>query len=290
MLGILNKPHPFIFNHFSVIIPSVITFLIIVIFAPSHFQDLGLTRRWIAALITALFVAACIMMSVSALKKLLPNAMNEDDWTIGKEILLISSTVLIVCIAISTLLLIVQDNRSSVVSLIIKTASITMGISIFPIIIMILFEQYHHQKLQFKKAEILTEALTTENQRLKTKDATSTENIKKLLIRSENQNIELRLDSEDLVYMRSDGNYIEVYYSDMEEIKTKLIRNRLKSFESMLPNTVFLRCHKSFIVNANYIIKVEGNARNLELKLKGIAMNIPVSRAKVKEVSQFLEA
>ncbi|MFD0798713.1 LytR/AlgR family response regulator transcription factor [Maribacter chungangensis] len=289
MISILNKPHPFIFNKFSVLVPSAITFLLILLLAPSYFQNLEPIERGVAAFFTTLLVGLCIRLSVPLLKKLLPTAMNEDDWTIGKEILLILSVVCIMIIAISVLLFVLRDNEETVVALVFKTASLTIGISIFPIIITVLFEQYHHQKLQVKKATSLTTYLATENKKLRATTRISSQPGEKLLIKSDNQNIELRLDPNDLIFMKSDGNYMEVYYHDMDDIKTKLIRNTMKSITAVLPNTSFLRCHKSFIVNGNYIIKVEGNARNLELKLKGVATNIPVSRAKVKEVSKFLE-
>lgn len=290
MSGIFKKPHPFIFNTFSVLVPSTITFLIIVLLAPSYFQDLDAVNRWIAAILTALFVALCIGVSVPLLRKLLPNTMNEDTWTVGKEMLLILFVVFIIIIGISTLLLILQDQEDSIFSLVLNTASITMGISLFPIIITVLFEQYRHQKSQVRKAALLTKSLKTENQKLRTTTKKSTTNFETLLIKSDNQNIELKLAANDLIFLKSEGNYIEVYYQDSNEIKNTLIRNRMKSITTMLPNTIFLRCHKSFIVNGNHIIKVEGNARNLELKLRGVAEKIPVSRAKVTEVSAFLES
>lgn len=267
----------------------MITFLIIVLLAPLQFQELGLEQRVITALLITVFVALCIGLGVPLLKKVFPNAMNEDHWTVGKEILLIFSVVTIIIVALGTFLILFFKEDESLFSLLFNTASITIGISFFPIIISVLFEQYHHQKLQAKKASRLTETLTEENNKLKTTAINSIQGFQKLLIRSENQNIELKLDPNDLIFLKSEGNYIEVYYKDSNEIRNKLIRNRMKSITDVLPDSIFLRCHKSFIVNGNYIIKVEGNARNLVLKLKGVPVNIPVSRAKVNEVSSFLE-
>lgn len=288
MIKLLKKPHPFIFNVYSILVPSIITFLIIVVLAPLQFQELGIQRRLMVALSVSFFVALSIVFSVGIFKKIFPKTFSDDQWTVGKEFLLIMTVLLIIILVLSIAILLVQENDTSVVSLVLTTGSITLGISIFPILILILFEQYRHQQLQFKKASILTQTLKRENKELLTRIPLSESKQKKLLLKSDNNDIELQLSPSDLVYIKSDGNYLEVYFLDGDQIQKKLIRNTMKKIELLLPELIFFRCHNRFIINGHFIIKVEGNARNLELTLKNGLETIPVSRAKARDIDTFL--
>ena len=289
MFDFLKRPHPFIFNIYSVIIPSVITFVIIVIFAPFQFQEFTITYRILSGLFIALIVGLSILFSFKALKKLFPNILLEDRWTIGKEFVFILLTVIIISLLISITLVILPTEETSFTSLFFKTTLITVAISIFPILISILFEQYRHQKIQLKKVTELTEALKvrTTNESLKLTGKNPLE--ESIIIESEKGEVELKLNPNDLLYVNSDGNYIEVNFLNSNQLQKKLIRNRLKNMEALLPSTIFFRCHNSFIVNGNHIIKVEGNARNLILHLRGVVETIPVSRTKAKTISSFLK-
>lgn len=288
MIKLLNKPHPFIFNAYSVFVPSIITFFIIAVLAPLQFQELTIQIRLMVAISVSLFVALSIVVSVSLLRKLVSKTLIDDSWTVGKEVLLVLSVVFVIIILLSVAVLIVQDNEDPIISLVLKTASITIGVSIFPILILVLFEQYRYQQSQFKKATILTQTLKSENSKLRSSIHKTISSEKKLLLKSDNNDIELQLHPNDLVYIKSDGNYLEVFFSEANQIQKKLLRNSLKKLDIVLPKSIFFRCHNRFIINGNFIVKVEGNARNLELTLKGCPETIPVSRAKAKEIATFL--
>lgn len=46
----------------------------------------------------------------------------------------------------------------------------------------------------------------------------------------------------------------------------------------------FVRCHRSYLVNKYQILKVEGNARSLQVYFKQIDNVVPVSRSFPKEL------
>lgn len=289
MLKKFKKPHPFIFNAYSIIIPSIITFLIIVLLAPLTFQDFEIGLRALIALVISIVVAFSIYFSIKILKKLFPSAMSEDKWTVGKEFLLVLFVLAIITVLISIPLLFLQNDSLSFTSTILRTSAITIAISVLPILVLILFEQYWHQKLQLKKANDLTNSLKNQTAEPIINNEANKVQEKNLLIKSETDDVELQLNHKDFIYAKSDGNYIEIYFLNSNEIQKKLIRNRLKHIETLLPQTTFLRCHNSFIVNGSAIVKIEGNARNLELHLKDVSETIPVSRAKAPIISEFLK-
>lgn len=289
MFKTFNKPHPFIFNAYSVLIPTIITFLIIGFFAPLQFQKLDLQARLITGFVVSIAVALIILLIVNILKKIVSEEIIEDKWSVGKEILLILTVLIFIIIIIAITLFIIDDGYTSILPLLLKTSLTTIGISIFPIIISVLFEQYRHQKVQLKKANSLTQSLQKENNELVFTNLSKSYPQERLLIKSENDSIELQISPSDLIYLKSDGNYIEIFFLDSGFVQKKLIRNRLKTMETLLPNKIFIRCHNSFIVNGNYIIKIDGNARNLELQLKNCDEKVPVSRTKAKTISTFID-
>ena len=281
-----NKSHPFIFNTYSVFIPSLISFFIIVILSPFHFQEFDFIQRVTTGSLIALIVGLSIFFTVKLLQKCFPNLMDQDQWTVGKEFSLILFVLAILSLIISMVLYFYSNDDYTFGYLILKTTLTTLGIGIFPVLILVLFEQYQHQKKQFKKAAALNASL---QQKKDLNQAVESSN-SSLVFKSGKGKIELKLDSSDLAYIQSDGNYVEIYYFNQGTIQKKLIRNTLKNIALILPTHIFIRCHNRFIVNGNFIQKVEGNARNLILHLKEIPDEIPVSRAKVKSISTFLES
>ena len=68
-------------------------------------------------------------------------------------------------------------------------------------------------------------------------------------------------------------------------MKRDIIRNTLKRTEDIIdPDSNFLRCHKSYIVNLSNLKKVTGNAQGYKLVFKYLDFKIPVSRNLSKQI------
>lgn len=65
----------------------------------------------------------------------------------------------------------------------------------------------------------------------------------------------------DLLYIRSDENYIRLYYHENGQIKAFILRNSLKSVEPLCERAGFVRTHRCYIVNPRFIktIKKDGH-------------------------------
>lgn len=281
-----KRPHPFIFNGYSIGIPFIITVAIIIILAPQQFQDFSLLKRSLFAFFIGLLVSGTIFLTVRGLQQLCPQFMHEDTWTVGKEGLLYLIVLLIINILIFGTIFLFFSGPETFVQQFWRSSFYTLGIGIFPIMFLILFEQYHHQKSQFIQAYQLTQSLQAEKRQ--TESRKQAKEIRQLQFKAENGNIELQLMPEEILCLKSDGNYVEVFYLLQEGISVKLIRNKLKYLEAMLPDTHFFRCHNRYIVNGNHIVNINGNARNLELTIRNLDLLIPVSRSKVKAFEYFL--
>lgn len=88
----------------------------------------------------------------------------------------------------------------------------------------------------------------------------------------------------DLLFVRSDGNYLEIYHDSEKDVRKDIIRLALHSLEEQLklyPNII--RVHRSYIVNLNKVNEVNGNAQGYRLKLAAGEEEVPVSRSYLKE-------
>ncbi|MDN5199807.1 LytTR family DNA-binding domain-containing protein [Fulvivirgaceae bacterium BMA10] len=74
-----------------------------------------------------------------------------------------------------------------------------------------------------------------------------------LFIKSDKRLVQVNI--HDIQYLESYGNYVKVWQG-----KEYLLTPRtLTSFEEQLSNEIFIRVHKSFIVNKNHVDYLEGN-------------------------------
>ena len=92
----------------------------------------------------------------------------------------------------------------------------------------------------------------------------------------------LFLNSEDILYAESDGNYSTIFLADGQKI---LLTKKLKEVNALLPESSFFRIHNSYIINLNKIkefLKTDGYVV-LESNHK-----IPVSRQKKSDFLDML--
>ena len=99
-----------------------------------------------------------------------------------------------------------------------------------------------------------------------------------LLINGEGKEV-VRVLPENLYYIQSDDNYLDLMLSeDGKTLQKKTLRATLKSVAEQLsdyPN--FIRCHRSFIVNASKIVDIE-NDKNILLSVNKKIEPIPLSK------------
>ena len=96
---------------------------------------------------------------------------------------------------------------------------------------------------------------------------------------SENRSEKLALASGELILVKSSENYVEIQYMAGGSGTKKLLRTTFKSIEDQLrPFSQMIRCHRSYIVNMDQVIKLHREYGRIYLKMNGIEEDIPVSR------------
>jgi LytTr DNA-binding domain len=110
-----------------------------------------------------------------------------------------------------------------------------------------------------------------------------------MLVFSDNSNKKMvQVPLENLYYITSAQNYIEVFYKNKNAENTRtVLRNSLKAIEEDMidgSDLPLIRCHKAFIVNLDKVIELRGPAKMAQFILKDIDATIPVSRQKFTEI------
>lgn len=71
----------------------------------------------------------------------------------------------------------------------------------------------------------------------------------------------LRVDFDNILYIEAFGDYVKIFPLIGKMIVTMIT---MKKLETLLPTTSFLRIHKSYIININSVVSIEGNSILLE--------------------------
>ncbi|HEX2919717.1 MAG TPA: LytTR family DNA-binding domain-containing protein [Bacteroidales bacterium] len=109
--------------------------------------------------------------------------------------------------------------------------------------------------------------------------------------------IESKLKKEELsflpsqfIYAESDGNYVTFHLDNQGKSKEVMIRNSIHNIEQQLTGIpIFIRIHRSFIVNVTKVKSRRGNSLGYRLKLFGADEEVPVSRQNINKIDSFLK-
>lgn len=88
-------------------------------------------------------------------------------------------------------------------------------------------------------------------------------------------NDRIKLNVDHFFYAKAQGNYVEIYYQEHNEQNKALIRTTLSSIHEQIPNAI--QVHRSFLINPEKVLRLEGNSRKRKVILKGVTSPIPVS-------------
>jgi len=100
--------------------------------------------------------------------------------------------------------------------------------------------------------------------------------------------MKLSVKSENLFYIETADNYVQVHYQNLGKMQVLMIRNSMKNIEWRFQNTKLVRCHRSYLVNlqkVQMLRRVEGDVL-LDFNDEKIAP-LPVSKAYVNQVMKY---
>lgn len=210
----------------------------------------------------------CMLLLNVLVPKAFPKFFREEAWTVGRELLYSSVNIVFIGLAngVLSIYLKLADANLTVLAMFLVY---TVSIAIFPISASILYKEMRARKLYELGSEQLNEVIVPVD--FKKEDL--------LVLKGQNLEDMLQLRAEQLLYITSADNYVEVHFLDKNQVEKKLLRNPLKVYEEQLtPYFHFWRCHKSYLVNLNRVERVSGNAQGYKLHLNSAQEQVPVSR------------
>ena len=156
----------------------------------------------------------------------------------------------------------------------------TFLIGSFPCIAVVMFNYLRWLKKHTVGAQEINSTIEHENKN----DENS-----RINIFSDSEQDTLSVGINELIFIRSCGNYIECYIQKNGKVKKLIKRNTLQRVQEQLKEVPqFFRVHRTVIVNLNKIVETKGNAQGYTLKCNGVDEPIPVSRNNVKEFKRVM--
>ena len=257
-------------------------------FQPFHLGNVS--NILIVSLIFGAITCACLLFNLTILPKLLPQLFNEDNWVLWKEILFtIFTTAFIGFMNSWYVIYVFHVSKSNWLDVIGQIQLATAAIGTVPIVLMAFYEQNQKLKKNLQKADVLTKKIgALPTQAVSNNQQEEGFSSQKIDFYSENDKLEISIQPQDFLYLKSDGNYLELHYLENQSPQMILLRNTLKKVENSLQEKHYFRCHRSYLVNLNHVASFSGNARGYEISLKKCEHKIPVSRSKTQLLEELV--
>jgi len=99
----------------------------------------------------------------------------------------------------------------------------------------------------------------------------------------------IMLEAGEIIFCRADGSFTDFILCKDQKITTTISSRNLGEYEDELSPLLFCRTHHRYIVNMDYIHKVERTGRNANIHLKNTNLIANVSVSKMEFLSQSLE-
>ena len=285
MFSLLNQPYPVNNEPVPQFRRALFIGLFIGLFLLA-FQPFGLSE-WetphkvlkIAGFGAITFLVTAINFTI--LPRLLPQFFAEQNWTVGREILVITINVLLIAIAnrfyLASLLGQGQDSGLSWIGMIV----VTFLISVFPVTGLVLINYITQlKKYTQSAAELPVHTPVSDNLHSENKINPESDELLNAYVTlvADNDKDKLTFSADELIYIESSDNYCTVVYLKNGHPVKPLLRSSLSRLEKQIAQPHIVRCHRSYIVNLNRVERVTGNAQGYKLHLLGGQFQIPVAR------------
>lgn len=225
------------------------------------------------------FLTICMVHSLTAILALLPVFLiadsmvpDKNSWTVYKEIGLISIGFFLVGVGnflIRDYIYSSQHHHNWTTAYLWEEISNAFLIAIILYPIIIIFNNYRLKTKYTKEGQLLSPTTTEKSLAVASQ---------KMTFLNSAGISELELTEEQFLFVKSDGNYITVYFKNQEQVEKKLIRSTLTALSNQYPH--LFQPHRSYLVNLDKISRIGGNSQGYTLHFDNCDIAIPVSRNK----------
>jgi hypothetical protein len=218
------------------------------------------------------FLGTFLLLIISPL--IFKNYFSEDNWTVGRNILLMVVGLLFVALILWNFGEVYKKTYGFDKLTLLEFLSKAFLVGIIPLTFYVFINEKTVREKRERKIFKVKEV----------KKENKVNTPKEITINSDNEKEQITFDVDNLVYITSQGNYASFFLKKDDIITEKILRITLtKITEKLKDHPNIIRCHKSYIINSNFINDISGNARGYLLKSNYISEEIPVSRKFSKE-------
>ncbi len=283
MLKFLNKPYPFNdnFNHNLKVIfgISLGIFLFLQFFQPFELQSIESPNKTYIFLGGSIITLIALAFNLLVLPAIFPRLLSSENWKIKKEILWNLWILFTIGIGLFFYCQFV-DFLDFNIFLIVKI----LLISIIPVALLITINQDRLLKANLKTATELNKEVSDYQ------NGVEAPRQQIICFISDNEKERIEIDINDLLFIRSANNYIEIFRKSENDYNKHLLRSSLQKAENTLKDFTFIfKCHRTSIININNIKEITGNSQGYKLKFENIKEEIPVSRSYSKELKKRIK-
>lgn len=282
----LQSPYSVVYQRWKVVlISSLVVFLILLVLQPFGISGIEGHKFWILLGfmgVTAVFLSIPVYLFAC----LFPEFYKEEGWTVWKQIVNLLMVILFIAVGnwLYSTFVFGWGLRWDVFCVF---ALFTLVIGLFPTVLFILLNQNRLLAIHLEEA---TEMNLHLQRSVSAMESIETAEIVSLLSFQGGTRESMELDSKDLLYIESDGNYIRVNYQKGGRTMQCLLRMTMKQAEEVTGGSPLVaKCHRAFLVNLRKVVKISGNSQGYRLLLEGCPEEIPVSRAYSKQVKELME-
>ncbi|MCL7762051.1 DNA-binding protein [Polaribacter sp. Z014] len=220
------------------------------------------------------FISTFLILYIPAL--IFKDYFNEDNWTIGRNLFLMAVGITIMGIIVWYFSNLYTASYNLRKFGLLEFLSYMFLITLIPLTFFVFINEKNIRERREKKVLEIKE--------IKKEIDISKKLASEISITSDNGKEVITFNIDDLVYVTSQGNYASFFLLQENDLKEKILRVTLTKIATELKEySKIIRCHKSYIVNVNYITDISGNARGYLLESEFIPISIPVSRSFSKQ-------
>lgn len=256
---------------------GIITFLILWVFQPFGTYDFAISNKMLFLAGYGVITTFTYMAFYALGYAVFPKWFNTGSWNLFREVF----ALLLVLLLISFFCLVYHHwfTGEDQVTLIgyLQFLKFCLLVAVWPFAILY-YQKWLQAKLKVARKDVFKE----------TNESVDSDTV--LVFESKNKNEEpVSVPASKIVWLKAEGNYVEIASSKKSAIKKQLIRNTLNSVAEICPADRFIQVHRSYIVNFDYVLRLNANGSNYELILNGFDITLPVSRKLVRDIREAIK-
>ena len=98
---------------------------------------------------------------------------------------------------------------------------------------------------------VMQQIITNRNEDLRNKDLLPEKNLVRFY--DEHKRLKLSIAPSSVLYVRSEFNYLKIYYLSADRVREYTLRGSMKSLSESAPSQVLVRCQRSYFVNPAHV-------------------------------------